>query len=55
MRGLVNKSKDVALSPEALAAISTVCKIAGTISVPGIQTACTAVQELITMVEVRAV
>ncbi|KIO30622.1 hypothetical protein M407DRAFT_20342 [Tulasnella calospora MUT 4182] len=51
MRNFGNKSKEIAVSPEATATILVICKVLGTISVPGVQTVCTGITELINTME----
>ncbi|KAG8942144.1 hypothetical protein FRC04_003834 [Tulasnella sp. 424] len=51
MTRLVTKTKSASPGPDASATIVAVLKVASTISVPGVQIACTAIIEFITMME----
>lgn len=55
MTRVVSKTKTASLGPDASATIVAVCKVASTIGVPGVQIACTAITEFITMMEVGTI
>ncbi|KAG8920718.1 hypothetical protein FRC01_000626, partial [Tulasnella sp. 417] len=51
MKNFGIKAKQTVVSPEAMATIAVVCKVVGTISVPGVQTVCTGITEFINVME----
>ncbi|KAG8920720.1 hypothetical protein FRC01_000628 [Tulasnella sp. 417] len=51
MKNFGTKAQQTVVSPEAMATIAVVCKVVGTISVPGVQTVCTGIAEFINMMQ----